>query len=38
LHDALLAVAQEAHEIGLLAGQKDLHGELTRTGSPTRPT
>jgi hypothetical protein len=38
LHDALLAVAHEAHEIGYLAGQKDLHGERTRPGSPSRPT
>jgi hypothetical protein len=37
LHEAFLAVAQEAHEIGFLAGQKERYGELTRSGSPNRP-
>ena len=37
LHEAFLAVAQEAHEIGFLAGQKERYGELTRPGSPNRP-
>lgn len=37
LHDALLAVAREAHEIGFLAGQKDRYRELTHPGSPNRP-
>jgi len=34
---ALLAVLQEAHEIGFLAGQKEHYLEFTRPGSPTRP-
>jgi hypothetical protein len=37
LHTAFLAVAQEAHEIGFLAGQKERFGDLTRPGSPDRP-
>jgi hypothetical protein len=37
LHEAFLAVAQEAHEIGFLAGQKERYGELTRPDRPTRP-
>jgi hypothetical protein len=37
LHQAFLAVAEEAHEIGFLAGQKERLGELTRPGSPDRP-
>ena len=37
LRDAILAVAQEAHEIGFLAGQKERCGELARPGNPNRP-
>ena len=31
-------MTQEAYEIGLLAGQKEQLGELTRPGSPDRPS
>jgi hypothetical protein len=34
----ILQVTQEAYEIGLLAGQKEQLGELTRPGSPDRPS
>jgi hypothetical protein len=37
LHDAFLAVAQEAYEIGFLAGRKERYGELARPGNPNRP-
>jgi hypothetical protein len=37
LHEAFLDVAQEAFEIGFLAGQKEHYGPLTRPGSPDRP-
>jgi len=37
LKKAILQVAQEAYEIGLLAGQKEQLGELTRPGSVDRP-
>ena len=37
LHEAFLGVAQEAFEIGFLAGQKEHYGPLTRPGSPDRP-
>ena len=33
LHEALLAVARGAHEIGFVAGQKEQYGELARPGS-----
>ena len=37
LRQAILAVAQEAHEIGFMAGQKEQYAALTRPGSPDRP-
>ena len=37
LKEALLAVAQEAHEIGFLAGRKELQEPLACPGSPGRP-
>jgi hypothetical protein len=37
LHGAFLNVAQEAFEIGFLAGQKEHYGPLTLPGSPDRP-
>jgi hypothetical protein len=37
LRAAFLAVAHEAHEIGVLAGQKQQYGELTQPGSAHRP-
>jgi hypothetical protein len=38
LKEAMLQVAQESYEIGLLVGQKEQLGELTRPGSPDKPT
>jgi len=37
LRKAILRVAQEAYEVGFLAGQKEQLSELTRPGSPDRP-
>jgi hypothetical protein len=37
LKKAILQVAQEAYEVGFLAGQKEQLGELTRPGSLDRP-
>ncbi len=37
LKEAILAAAEEAHEIGFLAGQKEQYAELTRPGSSDRP-
>jgi hypothetical protein len=37
LEDAIRMAVNEAYEIGLLAGQKEQYGVLTRPGSPDRP-
>ena len=36
LKEAIVAAAEEAHEIGFLAGQKQQYAEITRPGSPDR--
>ena len=37
LKEDIRAAAEEAHEIGFLAGQKEQYAELTRPGSSDRP-
>ena len=37
LRQVILVVAQEAHEIGFLAGQKEQYADVTGPGSPDRP-
>lgn len=37
LHEAFLAIAREAHEVGYPAGHQAQHGEILRPGNPSRP-
>ena len=37
LKQAILAAVEEAHEIGVLAGQKEQYAYITYPGSPNRP-